>query len=333
MRTTMLTLLAVGGLLGIGLSTPASATVSGGEGKIAFVRANQIYTMTKAGGTVTQLTTVGKNYRPRWSPDGKHIAYIQEDASGHKNVFEMTATGGSKTKVTTSGTVTTTPVWSPDGKTLAFGAVATYHHPATQCCPGFDETNQWVFLVKATAPFGTPSMLTVYQSFSDDPAADATPIDVFAGTSLAWSPDGADLAVVNDRSEDSPDIGLHLVHGMTTVTPGTLHPEDVINGTGGECCGFQQWSDLDYVPNGNLGFAVADSGDEFQYDPPHLTLNYPGFASQLGDRAGAPSPSGNHMVFVRTTGSTPNVWTATMTGTQRKMIKANAYQPDWQPTH
>jgi len=66
---------------------------------------------------------VGKNYRPRWSPDGKQIAYIQQDAAGHKNVFEMSATGGNKTKVTTSGMVTTTPVWSPDAKTLAFGAV------------------------------------------------------------------------------------------------------------------------------------------------------------------------------------------------------------------
>jgi len=37
------------------------------------------------------------------------------------------------------------------------------------------------------------------------------------------------------------------------------------------------------------------------------------------------------MVFVRSTGSTPNVWTATITGAQRKMIMTNGYQPDWQP--
>ena len=122
-----------------------------------------------------------------------------------------------------------------------------------------------------------------------------------------------------------------MVHGMTTVTAGSLHPEDVINSTGGSCCGFEHWSDLDFIPNGVFGYAVADSGDEFQFDPPHLTLNYPGFVSQLGDKARAPSPSGKHMVFVRSTGSTPNVWTATITGAQRKMIMTNGYQPDWQP--
>lgn len=332
-RRAMVGLLAVGGLLGMGLSAPANATVGGGEGKIAFVRANQIYTMTKAGGTVKQLTTVGKNYRPRWSPDGKHIAYIQEDVNGNKNVFEMTATGGNKTKVTSSGTVTTTPVWSPNGQTLAFGAVGVWHVPATQYTPAYDWTNQWVYLVKATAPFGTASLLKVYESFSSDPVADQSAIDVFDGTSLAWSPNGADLAVVNDNSEDSPDIGMHLVHSMTNAAPGdgAIHAEDVINGTGGSCCGFQEWSDLDYIPNGVFGYAVADSGDEFQYDPPQLTLNYPGFVSQLGDKAGAPSPTGKHMVFVRSTGSTPNVWTSTIKGAQRKMIQANAYQPDWQP--
>jgi dipeptidyl aminopeptidase/acylaminoacyl peptidase len=333
LRNAALGLLAVGGMLGMGLSAPASATAPGSEGKIAFVRANQIYTMTKAGGTVKQLTTVGKNYRPRWSPDGKHIAYIQEDVNGNRNVFEMTATGTNKTKVTSSGTVTTAPVWSPDGQTLAFGAVGVWQVPPTQTAPGFDWTDQWVYLVRATAPFGTPSLLKVYESFSSDPVADQEAINVFGGTSLAWSPNGADLAVVNNHSEDSPNIGLHLVHTMTNATPGdgALHVENVIRKTGGDCCGRQQWSDLDYIPNGVLGFAAADSGDEFQWDPPQLTLTYPGFVSQLGDKAGAPSPNGKHMVFVRTTGTTPNVWTATITGAQRKMIMANAYQPDWQP--
>jgi Tol biopolymer transport system component len=49
-------------------ATSANATYSGRDGKIAFVRANQIYSMSATGTTVVKLTPSGKNYRPRWSP-------------------------------------------------------------------------------------------------------------------------------------------------------------------------------------------------------------------------------------------------------------------------
>jgi Tol biopolymer transport system component len=321
MRRTALVAMLVG-LLGALLATPSSATVPGSDGKIAFVRSNQIYTMTKTGTTVTQLTTVGKNYRPRWSPNGKRIAYLNEDTAGRRNVFVMSATGTHKTKVTASGTVNTTPVWSPNGATLAFAQ--------TDQTP-YEPYGNRVFVVKATAPFGTPAQLKVLPYGATTPE----PISAYDKTSLAWSPDGTDLAVVNGDSEDSPDTGLHLVHGMAGASAATIaaasHAEDVIAGTGGDCCGYQDWTDLDYVPDGTLGYAVLDHGDELQYDPPRPSLAYPGFVSQRGDKAGAPSPSGKNMVFVRTTGSTPTIWTATITGAQRKQIQANGYQPDWQP--
>jgi hypothetical protein len=304
------------------LAMPSGATMLGSEGRIAFVRHNQIYTMTRTGTHVTRLTAKGKNYRPKWSPKGKRIAYLHEDVAGHRNVYVMRADGTHKAQVTTSGRVHVTPVWSPDGSTLAFGQSGT----------GTDDRD-FVFLVRSTAPFGKPVRLTVYeQYFGPDHPED---IDAYPGSSLAWSPSGDDLAIVNDNSEDSPDTGLHLVHGMAHATPATaadtLYPEEVINGTGGECCGYQQWTDLNYVPDGVLGYAVADLGDEFQWQSnPHRTLRYPGFASELGDRAGAPSPTGNHMVFVRV-GATPNIWTSGIRGLHRTLVMKNGYQPDWQP--
>jgi WD40 repeat protein len=304
---TVLALLCSGGLLGIGLSAPANATAIGSEGKIVFVRANQIYTMTKTGASVTQLTTVGKNYRPKWSPDGKHISYIREDVNGKKNVFEMTATGTKKTKVTSTGQVSVSAVWSPDGKTLAYGTIDTTFGQAH------------VYTIKATAPFGSPSPLQVFPANGGDPG----PISVTLG--LAWSPNGENLAVANDDSEDSPDRGIHLVHGMTIPT--NQHAETVTDITGGSCCGEDLWTDLNFIPNDTFGFAQED----LIFTPSHFTLVYPGFVSQNGDKAGAPSPSGAHMVFVRTVGTVPNIWTSTIKGATRKQIQANGYQPDWQP--
>jgi dipeptidyl aminopeptidase/acylaminoacyl peptidase len=305
-RTAVLGLLAVGGLLGVGMTAPANATASGAEGKIAFVRANQIYTMTKTGGSVTALTTSAKNYRPKWSPDGKHIAFIHETAAGVRDVYEMTATGAQKTQVTHDGGVTQAPAWSPDSQRLAYG--------------GGDNT---VYLIKATAPFGNPTQLQVFPQFGGDTG----PMEVEQG--IAWSPDGENLAVLNNNSEDSPDRGMHMVRTMNGPNP---HEEDVINATGGSCCGEMDWADLAFGPNGDFGYGQIDPGDEFQFNPPHIRIIYPGFVSKQGDRAPAPSPSGAHMAFVvRTAADVPNIWTATITGGQRTMIKANAYQPDWQP--
>src|SRR3954468_23454378 len=154
-------------LLGALAASPAGATMLGREGKIAFVRHNQIYTMTKLGTQVTQLTTDGKNYRPKWSPNGQKIAYIHESATGRKNVFIMSASGAQQTRVTTSGTVRSAAACSPNGKTLAFAQEGTYlFRPFCypDSCPfnqPFTEHRTYVFLVRATGPFGAPSMLHV----------------------------------------------------------------------------------------------------------------------------------------------------------------------------
>ena len=326
----------VGGLL----AAPGNATALGSEGKIAFVRANQIYTMTKAGGSVTQLTTTGKNYRPRWSPDGRRIAYVQEDAAGRKNVFVMSASGTNKKKVTTSGTVNTAAVWSPDGKTLAFAQQGRYVFTPScgaTCFPAQEPREvegNYVFLVRSTAPFGAPGMLQTYQDGGGGWRF-YEPITAYPGTSMSWSPDGDDLAVVNGDSQDSPDTGMHLVHGMRGATAANaatgVRLDEVIWITGGDCCGYQEWSDVNYVPNGVLGWSTVDEG-EFPGAPnPRVFLDYPGFVSQQGDKAGTPSPNGKNMVFVRTVGGSPTIWTATIKGASRKQIRANGYQPDWQP--
>ena len=78
---TVATVLAVG--LGVTtLAAPTAAAAPKDTGLLTFVRSNQIYTSTTTGGSVKQLTTSGKNYRPHWSPDGKRIAYLREAPAG-----------------------------------------------------------------------------------------------------------------------------------------------------------------------------------------------------------------------------------------------------------
>lgn len=76
----------------------------------------QIYIMSSAGGDMKQLTSgTGSASSPRWSPDGKKIAYVTGD-----QVWVMEPDGSNKEQVTKISTGAGGPVWSPDGHWLAF---------------------------------------------------------------------------------------------------------------------------------------------------------------------------------------------------------------------
>jgi dipeptidyl aminopeptidase/acylaminoacyl peptidase len=79
----------------------------------------QIYVMPVTGGAARQLTNDEKksSSSPRWSPDGKHIAYTTGG-----QIWTMEDDGDDKEQVTRISTGAGQPVWSPDGKWIAFSS-------------------------------------------------------------------------------------------------------------------------------------------------------------------------------------------------------------------
>lgn len=73
------------------------------------------------GAGMRQLTEDGaKNRGPRWSPDGKRLAYFS-NRSGPWEIWLYTLEGGSTQQLTRGATGTAAwPVWSPDGKRLVY---------------------------------------------------------------------------------------------------------------------------------------------------------------------------------------------------------------------
>jgi dipeptidyl aminopeptidase/acylaminoacyl peptidase len=78
----------------------------------------QIYVMKIDGSDQKQLTNgATSSTAPRWSPDGKRIAFITGG-----QIWTMESYGDNKDKVTKISTGVAGPVWSPDGKWIAFSS-------------------------------------------------------------------------------------------------------------------------------------------------------------------------------------------------------------------
>jgi Tol biopolymer transport system component len=157
-------------------------------------------------GTLTRLTTEGRNARAIWTPDGTRLTY-ESATAGNANLFWRPADpNGPAERLTKSSSSHSASSWSPDGRELAFVEFS----PTT----GFDI---WVLSI----PDGQPRALVqtrfneAYPEFSPDGrwlafASDESgrtevyvqpypgpgprqQVSTAGGTAPAWSRDGREL--------------------------------------------------------------------------------------------------------------------------------------------
>ncbi len=172
-------------------------------------------------GDARRFTYGPKNdHSPRWSPDGKWLAFVsdregpagkdkkeeKEKGRGKPQIWLMPADGGEAHQLTYMKHGASDPVWSPDGRYLAFTAQTGGEEEEdeaegkkktpkarriTQLWYKLDgvgwiyERRRHIFLVGVEG--GEPRQLTDGDWNDSD---------------VAWSPDGQAIAFVSDRSED-----------------------------------------------------------------------------------------------------------------------------------
>ncbi|MGA2846797.1 MAG: S9 family peptidase, partial [Candidatus Acidiferrales bacterium] len=107
-----------------------------------------IWIVSTSGGQPRQLTRGGTDARPRWSPDGKKLAFLSARVESIPQVYWMNLQGGETNRVTSLSTGADNELWSPDGKTIAFVS-AVYPDCRDDACNARRDTEKQKGKVKA----------------------------------------------------------------------------------------------------------------------------------------------------------------------------------------
>jgi dipeptidyl aminopeptidase/acylaminoacyl peptidase len=184
-----------------------------------------------AGGAPRDFTAGSFDSQPRWSPDGRFLAFVRGEEGKDKDahLFVLPMSGGEARALTSLKRGASDPEWSPDGKRIAFRSghnpaidVEPRQKPKNEACrvvtrPVFRWDNatftdfdhlKHVWVVNAEG--GTPRQITTGRRFEED--------------QLRWSPDGRWLMFVSDRRAEPWFGGEHS--DLWAVSPDLETPTD-----------------------------------------------------------------------------------------------------------
>ena len=234
----------------------ASAATPSLPSLVAYVRGGDVYV--SRGATEARLTTDGGYSRPRWSPNGRMIAFLKGG-----QLWTMNADGTAKRRLTTRAA--SGPSWSPDSASIAF---------ASRSCTG----GPGVYRIPATATDATPEVVFPAGCRGEDlPAESATSTTTTGDLSarlrtddaVAWSPDGTRIAFRGGECESIYDDCL----SVGTIATGE---EQTVAAYGG---GSLQNSGFAVVPNwrtdgAKLAWTAQEQGETAADNEPVHVVEY-----------------------------------------------------------
>lgn len=173
---------------------------------------SDIYIVSTSGGETTKITDCSHNYLPKWSPDGRRIAFVQ-NIEEKRSIWLMDPNGENKRKITDYDisnaslgvyTVCEAIRWSPDGSMIAFlASLGPFEKNAKikvitrlmyKAFYGYSDMRRRHIFVVSPLGYESPRQLT----FGD-----------FDEHSICWSPDSREIAFISNRT-GMDDFNMHM---------------------------------------------------------------------------------------------------------------------------
>lgn len=140
-------------------------------GKIAFIRADNVWLLNLGDQTQRQLTSSGDCEAPSWSPDGTKLVYVRRSGFRDTYLWILDVAAGKASRLTSKPSEYTCPRWSPDGEWVA--------------CFSFDDE-------LGPMPAADPNRLLKISLQTK--AVTVLAKGLWGGMSVAWAPDSSALA-------------------------------------------------------------------------------------------------------------------------------------------
>ena len=282
------------------------------DGKwIVFDLLGHIYRMPSNGGNAESLTQdsgIALNMQPRYSPDGKTIAFIS-DRKGQNNLWLMDADGKNPRAVFTDKTQRAlSPVWTPDGGKVTYSADRVGHPRAVYWKPSDGSGTEERLFDGQTHPhvssWSPDGKTLVYTEFDPVFSGDIWTLTLgekveprrwlrtpFNERAPRLSPDGHWLAYVSNES------GRDEVYVQPFPGPGGKWQISVSGGT--EPVWSHAGSEIFYRKGDKMMAVGVAYGGSFSAGSPHVLFEGRFVPTRRGEAAYDVSPDDRRFVMIQ----------------------------------